>query len=57
LCGGITLAGCEAACLPGCDLELQLNMQAILVAQNSRLVYQCGKYGLLVAWVVVGAIV
>jgi hypothetical protein len=31
-----------AAVLPGCDLELQLKMWAILLAQNFTRVHQCG---------------
>jgi hypothetical protein len=35
--------------------EHQRHMKAVLVTQSSSPVYQCGKYGMLVGWVVMRA--
>jgi hypothetical protein len=35
--------------------EHQLHMKAVLITQSSSPVYQCGKYGMFVEWVVMRA--
>jgi hypothetical protein len=53
--GPLMMLVCVAILPENVSQEHQLCMKSVLITQSSGPVYQCGKYGLLVGWVVVRA--